>query len=116
MKMNKHWVTAIAGLLAGAVNGLLGAGGGMILVPLLGFLPDMEDQEIFSASLGIMIPICLISIFSGDTIAWRESLVWLPGSALGGFLAGKWGKKIPTLWLHKGLGAFILYGGIRYLC
>ena len=37
------------------------------------------------------------------------------GSALGGSLAGLWGKKIPTRWLHRGLGVLILWGGIRYL-
>ena len=45
------WITSLggvaAGLAAGAVNGLFGAGGGMVLVPLLGWLTQMEDDEIF---------------------------------------------------------------------
>ena len=35
--------------------------------------------------------------------------------AIGGVLAGMFGKKIPTVWLHRGLGILILWGGIRYL-
>ena len=104
-----------AGLAAGAVNGLFGAGGGMVLIPLLGWLTRMEDDEIFASSLSIILPICLVSLASTPNIAWREALVWLPCSALGGVLAGIWGKKIPVKWLHRGLGIFIIWGGLRYL-
>ena len=109
----------LAGAGAGAVNGLFGAGGGMILVPLLGLLTNLEDRDIFPCSISIILPICLVSLavtaLTG-TVAWQEALPYLPGSALGGIAAGLWGKKIPTVWLHRGLGLLILWGGIRYLC
>lgn len=107
-----------AGVCAGAVNGLFGAGGGMILVPLLGLLTNMEDRDIFPSSISIILPICLVSLtvtaLTG-TIAWAEAFPYLIGSALGGFAAGLWGRKIPTVWLHRGLGLLIIWGGIRYL-
>ena len=113
------WITSLggvaAGLAAGAVNGLFGAGGGMVLVPLLGWLTKMEDDEIFASSLSIILPICIVSLVSSQSIAWHEALPWLPGAALGGLLAGLWGKKIPVKWLHRGLGIFIVWGGLRYL-
>ena len=44
----KHRIGAvIAGIGAGALNGLLGAGGGMVLAPLLGSLTDLEENKIF---------------------------------------------------------------------
>ena len=104
-----------AGIAAGAVNGLFGAGGGMVLIPLLGWLTRMEDDEIFASSLSVILPICLVSLASTPNIAWREALAWLPCSALGGVLAGICGKKIPVKWLHRGLGIFIIWGGLRYL-
>ena len=79
----------------------------------------MEDREIFPASVSIILPICLTSILVTGLsvgIAWREALRYLPGSALGGYLAGRWGRRIPTVWLHRGLGILIVWGGIRYLC
>ena len=113
------WITSLggiaAGLAAGAVNGLFGAGGGMVLIPLLGLLTRMEEDEIFASSLSIILPICIVSLISTDSIAWQEALPWLPGSALGGVLAGIWGKKIPVKWLHRGLGIFIIWGGLQYL-
>ena len=104
-----------AGAAAGAVNGLFGAGGGMVLVPLLGLLTDLEADEIFSASLSVILPISLVSLASTAQIPWADALPWLPGSALGGLAAGIWGRKVPVKWLHRGLGILIIWGGIRYL-
>ena len=106
----------LAGLGAGAVNGIFGAGGGMVLIPLLGLLTDWEDREIFASSLGVILPICLVSLAAGPPPPWQDALPWLWGSGLGGMAAGIWGRKIPLKWLHRGLGILIIWGGIRYLC
>lgn len=109
----------LCGALAGTVNGLLGAGGGMILVPLLTCLTDIEESAIFSTSVSIILPICIISLlltWNNAAIDWSKTALYLIGSALGGILAGKFGHKIPVIWLHRFLGILILWGGIRYLC
>ena len=91
----------------------------MVLVPLLGLLTDISEEEIFPTSISIVLPICLVSLcvtaYSGS-IPWSTALPYLIGSAVGGILAGYFGGKIPTVWLHKALGIMILWGGIRYLC
>ena len=109
---------AIAGAAAGMVNGLFGAAGGMVLIPLLTLLTDLKEQELFSASLAIMLPICIVAL--GVTalhqpLPLKESVPYLIGSALGGLAAGILRKRIPTLWLHRILGLLIIWGGIRYL-
>lgn len=119
MKVPKCTGIMLAGFGAGAVNGLFGAGGGMVLVPLLGLLTDISDEDIFPTSISIILPICLVSLgvtaFSAP-IPWRQSLPYLLGSAAGGVMAGTFGRKIPAIWLHRILGIMILWGGIRYLC
>ena len=108
-----------AGFLAGTVNGLFGAGGGMILVPLLSTWTPLEENDIFPASVSIIAPICVVSLCLSQAITsftWHSSLPYLFGSAIGGVAAGLWGKKIPVKWLHRILGVLILWGGIRYLC
>lgn len=109
--------SAIAGSAAGIVNGLFGAGGGMILVPLLTKLTDLEDREVFPASISIILPMCFVTlaIQARNPLPWGSAAPYLVGSAIGGVLAGIWGKKIPTVWLHRGLGVLILWGGYRYL-
>ena len=119
MKKKALCYTAIAGAAAGAVNGLFGAGGGMVLVPLLTALTDICDEEVFPASVSIILPICIVSLSfgaMGGVFAWKEALPYLIGSAVGGLLAGTLGKRIPTSWLHRILGLLVLWGGVRYLC
>lgn len=109
----------IAGFCAGAVNGIFGAAGGMVLVPLLTAISDLDEKEVFSASIAIILPICLVSIFTAafaDTLPLQAALPYLIGSAPGGILAGKYGHRIPSIWLHRFLGIMILWGGFRYLC
>lgn len=114
----KSWKTAICGTLTGIINGLFGAGGGMILVPLLRKATDLEEREIFPASISIMLPICIVSLAvygMEQPLPWAASLPYLIGSALGGIGAGLWGRRIPVTWLHRILGLLILWGGIRYI-
>ena len=119
--MRKHHLFGLiaAGFCAGAVNGLFGAGGGMVLVPLLSLLTPLEERQIFGSSIAIILPICVVSIIATaitGALAWQSALPYLAGSAIGGTAAGIWGRKIPVKWLHRSLGILIIWGGIRYLC
>ena len=118
MKNNAICFT-LSGAVAGFINGIFGAGGGMVLVPLLTMLTDLDDREVFPASVSIILPMCLVSLFISATetgLPWNNALPYLIGSVFGGILAGLIGRKIPTTWLHRGLGILILWGGFRYLC
>ena len=109
---------SLAGSAAGLINGLFGAGGGMVLVPSLGSKTGLSEEERFPCSIAIIAPICVVSILLSDN--WqdtiKQAIPYLAGSAIGGVAAGIWGKFIPTVWLHRFLGAVIIWGGIRYLC
>ena len=116
--MKRSIGAGLAGLGAGALNGVFGAGGGMVLVPLLRLFTDTEDDALFPCSIMILFPICIVSLLF--TTGWaqfsfHQALPYLIGSALGGICAGLWGKRIPTLWLHRTLGILIVWGGIRHL-
>ena len=109
----------ICGGAAGIVNGLFGAGGGMVLIPLLTKLTDVEEKEAFACSVGIILPLSVVSVIvyflrGGDFGA--QSVPYLIGGAIGGIGAGLLLKKVKAKWLHRALGLFILYGGYRLLC
>ena len=119
MQKSKRFGMLLGGALAGAVNGLFGAGGGMVLIPALTRLTPLTEDQIFPASVSIILPVCLVSLFihgMGAPLPWREAFPYLIGGLAGGIAAGIWGRHIPVLWLHRGLGILILWGGIRYLC
>ena len=119
MRLFKKYSIAISGICAGAVNGLFGAGGGMILVPLLSANKAIKEEEVFPSSVCIILPMCLVSLSLSLNIQefdWITPLPYFLGSAIGGVLCGILGRRIPTLWLHRTLGILILWGGVRYLC
>ena len=109
----------MSGIGAGIVNGLFGAGGGMVLVPLLTLLTDIKEEEVFPTSVSIILPICVVSLLfsrDGASTDFLRLVPYLAGSAAGGILCGILGRRIPTKWLHRLLGVLILWGGVRYLC
>lgn len=118
MALSKKIRSAAAGAAAGAVNGLFGAGGGMVLVPMLSGHTDFSQSEVFSSSVLIILPICLVSlgVSTGFQLPWEQAWPFLVGGIPGGILAALLGKRIPLVWLHRFLGVMICYGGIRYLC
>ena len=122
MSDKKHfqfWLgAALAGVLAGMVNGIFGGAGGMVLIPLLGLWTDAEPESIFPLSVCVMLPVCGLSLWLASRsgpLPWADTLPYLLGSALGGILAGRLGQRVPTLWLHRIFGILLLWGGIRYL-
>lgn len=117
MSRRKKARSLAAGAAAGAVNGLFGAGGGMVLVPMLSG-SDFSESEVFSSSVLIILPICLVSlgVSTGFRLPWTEAWPFLAGGIPGGIAAALLGKRIPLVWLHRFLGAMICFGGIRYLC
>lgn len=112
------WKCLLAGLAAGFVNGFFGAGGGMVLVPLLIWLVGLPDKLAFSSAISIILPLCIVSLFiygRHDMLPLADALPYLLGGAGGGVLAGLWFQKVPAKWLHLALGALILLGGVRLL-
>ena len=61
--MHKNWIRyGICGAAAGLINGFFGAGGGMVLVPMLIRFGKLEDKKAFSSAISIILPLCLVSI------------------------------------------------------
>ena len=114
--MKSSFKYACSGAAAGAANGLFGAGGGMILVPLLTRWAKLEGKKAFATSISIIAPLCIVSIavycLQGN-LDFSTALPYLIGGFFGGLLGGKLFKKIPAKFLHKALGLIIIYGGIR---
>lgn len=111
--------TAAAGLAAGFVTGLFGGGGGMILVPLLTFLVDLQEESVFPTSVAVILPTCIVSVLltiQSISFDWLQVVPYLLGSLIGGIAAGVFGRNIPVQWLHRVLGVLVIWGGYRFLC
>lgn len=107
----------ISGALAGAVNGLFGGGGGMVLAPLLESWCRVEEKR----ALPTAWPPSACCVLSGGVYLVRTGLDWgmawpyLAGGLAGGFVGGKLFTRVPAVWLRRLFAAFLVYGGVRYL-
>ena len=94
MKQNfKDIIISIgAGLFVGFANGFLGAGGGMLLVPILTLLLKMESKVAHSTAVFIIAPICSISgltyLFKG-VVDYSILLPVAIGTIIGGVIGTK---------------------------
>ncbi len=104
------------GAAAGAANGLFGAGGGLIAVPLLVGWLGLPEKDAYATSLAIMMPISAVSL---SVYILRDGLVaadvwgYLLGGAIGGVAAGLLFRRIPVKWLRWAMAGFLLYGGVK---
>ena len=119
IKTKHRFAFFLAGGLAGTINGLFGTGGGLVLAPILTKCTPLKEQQVFPCSVSIILPVCVISVcaeIATGTLPLAEASPYLFGGIVGGILAGLFEHKIPTKYLHRVLGALIIWGGIRYLC
>ena len=86
-KVNFVLISIGAGLVIGFINGFMGAGGGMILVPILTLLLKMESKIAHSTAVFVIAPICLVSgvtyVIKG-VVDWTILLPVAIGTLVGG--------------------------------
>lgn len=116
-KRNKKLWLSAGGFAVGLVNGLLGAGGGLLAVPLLRST-GLDTRAAHANSVATILPICTFSagnyllagrVTFGDITPY---LLWgLMGAVLGAILL----PKIPQKLLRKLFAGFMLWAGLRLL-
>lgn len=113
----KNLTTAASGLLIGGINGLLGAGGGMIAVPMLK-KAGLEQKEAHANAVAVILPISVLSavlyIIKGY-VGIPDALPYVPTGIIGSVLGTIILKKISPVWLKRIFGAFMVYAGVRLL-
>ena len=107
----------LGGLASGFINGMLGAGGGMIAVPTLSSL-GLDRKKAHANSVAVIMPLSLFSaalyIASGK-VHIPDALPYIPLGLLGSFLGTIFLPKISNTILKKVFALFVLWAGIRLL-
>ena len=113
--MKRKILGFLGGVAAGLLNGLLGAGGGMIAVPLLEAL-GVEGKQAHATSLAVIVPLSLVSAgvyWARGWVSPGEALVFLPGGLLGALLGAKLLARANTAWVKGGFALLLLWGAAR---
>lgn len=107
----------IGGLAIGTVNSTLGAGGGMIAVPMLR-KSGMEQNRAQANAVALIMLLTAASagiyIYTGK-VTFGDALPYLPAGLIGSVLGSFILPKIPTKILGKIFALFMLLAGVRML-
>lgn len=115
---SKHIKLIAIGLVTGFINGIFGSGGGMIIVPALVFLMDLEEHRAHATAISIILPLSIISTvlyLKADMIKFNIALYVALGGIIGSFIGAKFLKKIPASLLRKIFGGIIIFTAIRMI-
>ena len=107
----------LIGALIGFVNGFLGAGGGVLLVPFLTYALKQETKVAHATAVLVMLPISLISAVIYIIKGEFNFLVTLPvfiGSAVGGTVGAILLKKLNS-WIITLIFSLVLIGSGVYM-
>jgi len=116
--LTKRWKCVLSGAAAGAANGFFGAGGGMLLIPLLTAWANVDERKAFANSVLIILPMCIVSsiiYYFRSGLDLPAAVPYLIGGAFGGIVGGLVFKKVSVNLLRKAMGILIIYGGVRSL-
>ncbi len=107
---------ALAGLAAGAVSGLMGVGGGIVMTPVLHYVLKQPWHEAVALSLfaiSLQSPLGLFRHYRKGAVSWRLALPLVLGGAFG-VAAGVWLEpRIGVPWLKLGFAAAMVFAAVR---
>lgn len=117
MITKKKFKSITLGIAIGFVNGVFGAGGGMLAVPLLK-KSGLRQKQAHANAVAVILPITVISavlyLVKGN-VTLKDSFAYVPtgliGSVIATFILQKFSNKI----LQKIFAAFMVYAGARLL-
>ena len=113
------WLYLLLGLVVGAISGVVGTGGGVLIVPALVFLFHMDQRRAQGTSLGALLaPIGIFAFWEyhkAGNVDVGAALMIALGFAIGGYFGGHWAQNLSEPVLRKVLGALMLLIGARLL-
>lgn len=106
------------GFAVGLCNGLFGAGGGMVAVPAMVHILKIDEHDAHATAIAVILPLVLVSSY----IYFRNGFLDLniagpvaAGGAVGGALGASLLNRIPSKWLHRVFGIFMIIAAVRMI-
>lgn len=108
----------LIGLIAGGISGLFAAGGGMIVVPALIHLFNLEDAKARATSIFAILPMVIaggIFYYKDNYMEWDLGIKCAIGGTIGGIIGAKLLKRIPNKLLKIVFVIFLIYTSVKLL-
>ncbi len=117
--MTEVFALIVIGVLCGFVNGLFGAGGGVIAVMAMTSLLKTDKKTAHATAVAVILALSAVSIFfyaKSGNISLDTSLWCAMGGAVGGAIGALLLKKLPAVYVSRAFGALMLVSAWRMIC
>lgn len=108
----------VLGIAAGAISGLFGVGGGVIVVPGLVIWMGLDQRRAAATSLATITATALAAVVlfgNAEAVDWGDAGFLLIGSAAGARLGARYLDLIPAKWLSWGFAGLMVIAAARLL-
>lgn len=108
----------VIGVFSGFISGLFAAGGGMIVVPALIHIFNLEDSKARATSIFAILPMVITSgifYYRNNYIDWNIGIKCAIGGIIGGFIGAKLLKKLSSKVLRILFIIFLIYTSIKII-
>lgn len=112
----KKKLFALWGAFAGLLSGMLGAGGGMVAVPIL--KTKMTEKQAHATSVSVILPMCAVSAafyLQQGVVKLSDALPYLLWGLLGSSFGVMLMKNLSGTTLRKIFALLMLWAGIRLI-
>ena len=106
----------LPGMITGFLNGLLGAGGGLVLLLFLKRSGKLPAHKAHATALAVMLPLSVLSacIYMGSAEVSLGMAMWLAlGGMAGGYTGARFLKRVKPAHLGKILGVLLIFSSLR---
>ena len=110
--MRTHGISFSIGVTAGVFGGLMGVGGGIILIPLLTGLLNLDQSRAHGTSLAVLV---FTGISGAVTYGWHGQIDWMAAAALAvpavftASAGARLADRLPGWKLKRVFGAFLIF-------
>lgn len=116
LDVNRTLRLLLVGVIGGFQSGLFGVGGGIVMVPLLLWLTDLDQRRASATSLVAIVPASLAgtaTYLARDAVDWRAGLLIAIGGIAGAQVGTKLLAHLPITWLRWMFIVAMLGVGVR---
>lgn len=116
---NKNFfISACVGAVTGLANGLFGSGGGTVVVPAMERFLNVKAHKAHATAIAVILPLSVLSMFiyfKNTSLDFKAVFAICIGGMVGGFIGAKLLNKIPSFWLHKIFGGFMIAAAVKMI-
>ncbi len=119
MSLSMFFILVAIGIVTGAMAGLFGIGGGIVVIPALVLIMGFSQQTAQGTSLAMMLPpiglIAAYNYYKAGHVDIKFALILAVAFLIGSYFGSKLAVNLPQVLLRKIFAAFMLLVSIRML-